>query len=86
MQSGIVDFIISKSQRRFSVHAVLASSFPKEILQPPLNRQVDGIVFGRCCEFVYSGDYSVLLLTADWYGDDDDEPSDSQPLCQEPAR
>jgi hypothetical protein len=47
---------------------------------------VDEIVFGRCCEFVYSGDYSVPLPTADRYVDDDDEPRDSQPLCQEPAR
>ncbi|EDP50806.1 hypothetical protein AFUB_071470 [Aspergillus fumigatus A1163] len=86
MQSGIVDFVVGKSRKRFSVHAALASSFPKEILQPPLNGKVDEIVFGRCCEFVYSGDYSVPLPTGDRYGDDDDQPSDSQPLCQESAR
>ncbi|KAK9578594.1 hypothetical protein V6Z92_009267 [Aspergillus fumigatus] len=86
MQSGIVDFVIGKSRKRFSVHAALASSFPKEILQPPINGQVDEIVFGRCCEFVYSGDYSVPLPTADSRGDGDDEPSDSQELPQESAR
>ncbi|KAK9576872.1 hypothetical protein HCH54_001474 [Aspergillus fumigatus] len=86
MQSGIVDFVIGKSRKRFSVHAALASSFPKEILQPPINGQVDEIVFGRCCEFVYSGDYSVPLPTADPCGDGDDEPRDSQELPQESAR
>jgi hypothetical protein len=86
MQSGIVDFVIGKSRRRFSVHAALAGSFPKEILQPPLNGQVDEIVFGRCCEFVYSGNYSVPLPTTDPCGDDGDEPSDSQALSRGSAR
>ncbi|EAL90936.1 uncharacterized protein AFUA_1G16080 [Aspergillus fumigatus Af293] len=86
MQSGIVDFFIGKSRRRFSVHAALAGSFPKEILQPPLNGQVDEIVFGRCCEFVYSGDYSVPLPTADPCGDDGDQTNDRQALSRACAR
>jgi hypothetical protein len=86
MQSGIVDFVIGKSRRRFSVHAALAGSFPKEILQPPINGQIDEVVFGRCCEFVYSGNYSVPLPTTDPCGDDGDETSDSQALSCGSAR
>ncbi|KAB8228288.1 uncharacterized protein BDW43DRAFT_304009 [Aspergillus alliaceus] len=69
MQSGIVEFVIGENRRRFSIHAALAGSFAKEIFQPSINGQVDEVVFGRCCEFVYSGDYSVPLPTANLCGD-----------------
>ena len=86
MQSGIVEFVIGKNRRRFSIHAALSSDFPKEIFQPPINGQIDEVVFGRCCEFVYSGDYSVPLPTADPCGDDGDQTSDSQELSRGSAR
>ncbi|RHZ60736.1 uncharacterized protein CDV56_106670 [Aspergillus thermomutatus] len=82
MQSGIVEFVIGKNRRRFSIHAALAGAFPKEIFQPPINGQIDEVVFGRCCEFVYSGDYSVPLPTADSCGDN----GDSQALSRGSAR
>jgi hypothetical protein len=86
MQSGIVEFVIGENRRRFSIHAALAGSFPKKIFQPPINGQVDEIVFSSCCEFVYSGDYSVPLPTADPRGADGDEQSNSQALSRESAR
>ncbi|KAI9035455.1 uncharacterized protein KD926_003481 [Aspergillus affinis] len=61
MQSSMVKFIIDKDRRRFSIHMALASSFPKDILQLPLNSEIDEVVFGYCCEFVYTGDYTVSL-------------------------
>jgi hypothetical protein len=72
MQSRVVEFVISKNQRRFSIHAALASVFLKDIFQPPINGQINEVIFGRCCEFIYSGDYSVLLPTADLCRDDGD--------------
>ncbi|RHZ45040.1 uncharacterized protein CDV56_100457 [Aspergillus thermomutatus] len=66
--------------------AALAGSFPKEIFQPPINEQVDEVVFGRCCEFVYSGDYSVPLPTANPCGDDGDQPRDSKALSRGSVR
>jgi hypothetical protein len=75
MQSGFIDFVVGKDRKRFSIHAALASSFPKEILQPPINSQVDEVVFGRCCEFVYSGNYTVPLPISNPSGSDSDQPS-----------
>ncbi|KAE8384178.1 hypothetical protein BDV23DRAFT_43032 [Aspergillus alliaceus] len=86
MQSGVVEFVMGKNRRRFSIHAALAGVFPKEIFQPPINGQINEVVFGRCCEFVYSGDYSVPLLTAYPCGDDGDQTSDSQVLSRGSAR
>ncbi|KAF5862548.1 hypothetical protein ETB97_011545 [Aspergillus alliaceus] len=86
MQSGVVQFVTGKNRRRFSIHAALAGVFPKEIFQPPINGQINEVVFGRCCEFVYSGDYSVPLLTAYPCGDDGDQTSDSQVLSRGSAR
>ncbi|KAB8230313.1 uncharacterized protein BDW43DRAFT_321601 [Aspergillus alliaceus] len=83
MQSGIVEFVIGINQQQFSIHAALAGYFPKEIFQPSINGQVDEIVFGHCCEFIYSGDYSIPLPTADLCRDDNDKPSDSQTLSRE---
>ncbi|KAH2790290.1 hypothetical protein KXW39_002482 [Aspergillus fumigatus] len=83
MQSGTVGFIIGKSRKRFWIHNALTSHFPKKILNSPVNDEIDEIDFGRCCEFVYTGDYSVPLPVADQCGD---EPSDSQALSRESAR
>ncbi|KAL6234935.1 hypothetical protein BDW75DRAFT_240632 [Aspergillus navahoensis] len=60
LQSGMVEFVIGKDRKRFSIHAALATSFPKKLLESPLS-EIDEVVFGRCCEFLYSGDYSVPL-------------------------
>ncbi|KAB8227898.1 uncharacterized protein BDW43DRAFT_304288 [Aspergillus alliaceus] len=40
----IVEFVIGKDRRRFQIHAALAGLFPKEILQPPLNHEIDEII------------------------------------------
>jgi hypothetical protein len=57
----MVEFVIGKDRKRFSIHAALAKTFPEKLLDSPLNSEIDEFVFGRCCEFVYSGDYSVPL-------------------------
>lgn len=59
MQSDIVEFVIGKQQKRFSVHALLTNSLPHEIRNAPVIEKVGEVVFGRCCEFLYSGSYSV---------------------------
>ncbi|KAJ5597332.1 hypothetical protein N7537_007416 [Penicillium hordei] len=59
MESGIVQFVVGKDRKRFSIHAALTSSFQSEILQPPTVGELDEIIFGRCFEFVYSGSYSI---------------------------
>jgi hypothetical protein len=56
----MVEFVIGKDGKRFSIHAALAKSFPEKLLESPLNSEIDEAVFGHCCEFVYSGDYSVF--------------------------
>ncbi|RJE18903.1 hypothetical protein PHISCL_08752 [Aspergillus sclerotialis] len=84
MQSGTVEFVIGKDRKRFSIHKALASSFPKEVLQLPINAEVDEIVFGRCCEFVYSGDYSVPLPVSKPSGSDGGQPSNSKILPKGP--
>lgn len=82
MQSGIFEFIIGKDRRRFSIHVALASSFLKDILQLPMNSEIDEVVFGRCCEFVYSGDYSVPFLISNPSGSAVDQPSNSNTVSQ----
>ncbi|KAJ5640298.1 uncharacterized protein N7484_008160 [Penicillium longicatenatum] len=59
MQSGLDHIFVGKSRKQFSIHKALRSSFPKRALEPKMIKAVDEEVFGRCCEFVYSGDYSV---------------------------
>lgn len=59
MESGIVLFVVGKDRKRFLIHKELASSFPSEILRSPIVEGIDEVVFGRCCEFVYTGDYSA---------------------------
>lgn len=61
MQSEIVELVVGKS--RFSVHAALMSSFPSNIVDSIGNEDIDEVVFSRCCEFVYRGDYSLPLAT-----------------------
>ncbi|KAL3256746.1 hypothetical protein ABHI18_007351 [Aspergillus niger] len=63
MQSGTVGFIIGKSRKRFWIHNALTSHFPKKILNYPVNDEIYEVDFGRCCEFVYTGDYSIPLPT-----------------------
>jgi hypothetical protein len=86
MQSGIVEFSIGKDRKRFQIHAALAGFFPKEILQPPINHEIDEVVFGRCCEFVYSGNYSVPSPISNPSGSDGgsdgDQPSNSKAVPQ----
>lgn len=40
----------------------------------PVNDEIDEVDFGRCCEFVYTGDYSVPLPTSELHQTDDDAP------------
>ncbi|KAL4780136.1 hypothetical protein BJX76DRAFT_60436 [Aspergillus varians] len=61
MQSDIIQFAIGKDQKRFWIHTALSCSFPKGMFQSSILSKTDEVVFGRCCEFLYSGDYSVPL-------------------------
>lgn len=82
MQSGTVEFVIGKDRKRFSIHKALASSFPNKVLQLPINAEVGEIVFGRCCEFVYSGDYSVRLPASNPSGSDGGQSDNSNAMPQ----
>lgn len=53
--------VIRKDRKQFSIHAALAISFPKKILEPPLNNEINEIIICRCYKFIYSCDYSVPL-------------------------
>lgn len=59
MHSGITQFVVGKDRQKISIHTALTSLFSKVILQPPMIEEMDDVLFGRCFEFVYSGDYSV---------------------------
>lgn len=52
-------------KKGFLYHRALENSFPERALQPSNLEDIDELVFTRCCEFVYSGDYSVQLPTLD---------------------
>jgi hypothetical protein len=39
---------------------------------------IDAEVFGRCCEFVYSGDYSALYPIPERPGKDTSQPEDRE--------
>ncbi|KAF3399950.1 hypothetical protein F1880_007971 [Penicillium rolfsii] len=68
MQSGIVQFVVGKDRKQFSIHTELVSFFPSENLRSPIVEEIDEVIFSRCCEFVYSGDYSVPFPVYDPYG------------------
>lgn len=55
------------------------------ILQPPISEEVDEVVFGRCCEFVYSGDCSVPLPVSNPSESDGGQPSSNKTLSQQPV-
>lgn len=59
MHSGITQFVVGKDRQKIFIYTALTSLFPKEILQPPMIEEIDNVLFGRCFELVYSGDYSV---------------------------
>nr|XP_001393306.2 hypothetical protein ANI_1_2602074 [Aspergillus niger CBS 513.88] len=83
MQSKIKEFTIGKDRKRFQIHMAVACLFPEEILRSPTHLEMDEIVFGRCCEFVYSGDYSVPLPNSSHSGSPVDQPGNSNGIFQE---
>ncbi|KAL3412931.1 hypothetical protein V8F44DRAFT_488536, partial [Aspergillus fumigatus] len=54
LQSGTIGFIIGKNRKWFWIPNALTSHFPKQILNSPVNDEIDEVDFGRCCEFVYT--------------------------------
>ncbi|KAE8391624.1 hypothetical protein BDV23DRAFT_171574 [Aspergillus alliaceus] len=56
--SDVVQFCVGKDQKRFSIYQKLESSFPRKALEPAMIKDIDEEIFGRCCEYVYSGDSS----------------------------
>ncbi|OJJ52157.1 hypothetical protein ASPSYDRAFT_62957 [Aspergillus sydowii CBS 593.65] len=74
-QSGTVGFIIGKSRKRFWIHNALTSHFPKKIFNSPVNDEIDEVDFGRCCEFEYTGDYSIPLPTRESHLIEEDKPA-----------
>ncbi|KAJ5492689.1 hypothetical protein N7539_001435 [Penicillium diatomitis] len=80
---SVVQFLVGKDRKRFLIHTELSSSIPSEILRPPIVEEIDEVVFGRFCEFVYSGDYSVPSPIYDGLGNQ----APTEPVRQwDPAR
>lgn len=77
MQSLVMQFPIGKDQKPFLIHGALIDSFPPKILRPPIIGSVDESVFACCCEFVYSGDYSVPSPISRPYESDCGQPNGS---------
>lgn len=75
MQSGTVEFIVGRNRKQFWIHNALTSHFPKKILNSPVNDEIDEVDFGRCCEFVYTGDYSIPLPTRESHFIEEDKPA-----------
>lgn len=82
MESEIIEFTIGKDRKRFQIHMAVACLFPEEILRSPIHLEMDEVVFGRCCEFVYSGDYSVPLPNSSHSGSPVDQPGNSNMVSQ----
>jgi hypothetical protein len=83
MESGVVLVFVGKDQKRFLIHTELASSFPSKILKSPIVNEIDEVVFGRCCEFGYTGDYSIPPPICDGIGN---QPSTEPVRRWDPAR
>jgi hypothetical protein len=70
LQSDIVHFSVGKNQKQFSIHQALESSFLRKALELAMIESINKEDFGRCCEFVYSGDYSALCPVRQSPGND----------------
>ncbi|KAJ5212496.1 uncharacterized protein N7498_004142 [Penicillium cinerascens] len=68
LQFGIFHVFTGKDRKRFLIHRVLECSFPSKALQPSMIEDIDEVVFGCCCEFVYSDDYSCQKTTSSEMG------------------
>ncbi|KAJ6112293.1 hypothetical protein N7523_002115 [Penicillium sp. IBT 18751x] len=86
LQSDIVHFLVGKNRKHFSIHQALEGSFPRKALEPAMIEGVDEEVFGRCCEFVYSGDYSAPSPIPESSGSDSSQPKDMETQCQKEAK
>ncbi|KAJ5100866.1 hypothetical protein N7456_006918 [Penicillium angulare] len=65
------------------MYKALKNSFPRKALEPAMLESVDKEVFSRCCEYVYSGDYSVPSPTSDPSVKDDSRPKYREKQCKE---
>ena len=70
MQPGVIHVLVGKEKKRFSIHKALEGSFPASALVASAIEDDDKAVFARCCEFVYTGDYSVPSPTSNPSGRD----------------
>jgi hypothetical protein len=77
---------VGKIRKQFSIHRALESSFPRKALEPAMIEGVEEEVFGRCCEFVYSGDYSAPSPIPESSGNDSSQPKDMETQCQKEAK
>ncbi|KAJ0421143.1 hypothetical protein BJY00DRAFT_301038 [Aspergillus carlsbadensis] len=57
-------------------------SFLKKIYKLLLNSKINKIVFSRCCEFLYSGDYSIPLLVSNPLESDSGHSTNTKTLSQ----
>lgn len=85
LQSDVIHFFVGKNQKQFSIHQALESSFPRKALEPAMIESIDEEVFGRCCEFVYSGDYSAPCPVPQSSGNGTPQPGNRETQCQEEA-
>jgi hypothetical protein len=86
LKSELCFFHVSEKNRPFAVHTALLPLFPKSISGSPNTthkkiENVDENIFSCCCEFVYTGDYSLpgpistASEDAENKSSNDDEPS-----------
>jgi hypothetical protein len=73
---------VGENWKLFSIYKVLKNSFSREALEPAMLESVDEEVFGRCCEYMYSEDYSVPSPTSDPSVNDDLRPKYRETQCQ----
>jgi hypothetical protein len=83
LQSDVVTSSVGKNKTRLSIHRVIEILFPRKVLELWVFEDVSEEVFGRCCELVYSGDYSDPCPVPESPQDDTLQPEDNETQCQE---
>ncbi|KAJ6016367.1 hypothetical protein N7540_010958 [Penicillium herquei] len=85
-QSGVSHFFVGKNRKQFAIYKALEPSFPTKALEPAMMEEVDEEVFGRCCEFVYRGDYTAPPPILESFGNNGSPPKDMELQSQKDAK
>ncbi|KAJ5404010.1 hypothetical protein N7509_003881 [Penicillium cosmopolitanum] len=86
LQSGVFHLYVGKKKKQITIHRALENAFPKKVLESTTIESVDEKLFGRCCEFVYSGDYSDPCPLPGSPGSNSSQSEDNETRCQEEAK